>query len=166
MSRAVLAACAPLLDPYSTSDLPARMAARIMVDPLHGCWIGSAPLNRDGYAKWSGTGLHRAVWQELVGPIGPGLVLDHREDWGCTSRACCWPMHLLETSHRVNVLRGRSFAAVNARKERCDNDHPFDTANTYWRPNGHRDCRACIRVRVARYQRRIRHGAAELGQAA
>jgi hypothetical protein len=147
-------------------DLPPKMGARITVDPESGCWLGSAPHDKDGYARFGSGSLHRAVWLELRGPIGPKLVLDHREDWNCTSKACCFPGHLLPVTVRVNVLRGSSFAAVNAAKDTCDNGHEFDLFNTYWRPNGHRDCRACIRARVAKYQGRIRTQRVQLARAA
>jgi hypothetical protein len=124
----------------SVEQLPDDMAARITIAPAAGCWLASEPHDRDGYARWHGLGFHREVWKRLVGPIPPGLVLDHREDWGCTSKACCWPMHVLPVTPRVNTLRGRSFSAINAAKDRCDHGHPFDLINTYWRPNGHRDC--------------------------
>jgi len=140
---------------YRVGDLPAKIAARIVVDPVSGCWLGEPPLTRDGYARLGNQMLHRAVWAELVSPIPAGKVLDHREDWGCTSRACCYPGHLRPCTNRENVLRGRSFAAVNWAKDRCDNGHPFDLLNTYYRPNGHRDCRACVRDRVKRYKHRL-----------
>jgi hypothetical protein len=145
--------------------LPPQMAGRITVDPESGCWIGS-PLDRDGYARYGSTSLHRAVWLEIVGPIAPKLVLDHREDWGCTSRACVFPLHLKSCTNRENVLRGRSFAAVNHAKDVCDSGHSYDLFNTYWRPNGHRDCRACIRGRVAKYKGRLRAGGCQLARAA
>ena len=141
---------------YCADDLPERIRSRISADPASGCWLGQANIDRDGYSRLDGEGLHRVVWAELVGPIPPGHVLDHREDWGCTSKACCWPGHLLPVTHRVNVLRGRSFAAVNHAKNECDHGHPYDLFNTYFRPNGNRDCRACIRRRVAEYQARLR----------
>jgi hypothetical protein len=126
------------------------------VDEDSGCWVGQGSIDKDGYARIDGRGLHRAVWEILVGPIPGGLVLDHREDWGCTTRACCYPGHLKPVTPRVNVLRGRSFGAVNFRKQACGTcGSPYDLINTYWW-RGRRDCRACIRRRVHEYRARKR----------
>jgi len=34
----------------------------------------------------------------------------------------------------------------NADKTHCKHGHPFDLANTYYTPDGHRRCRACLRA--------------------
>jgi hypothetical protein len=42
-------------------------------------------------------------------------------------------------------------------KKACVRGHPFDEANTYWRPDGNhprRGCRACARVRERARKRR------------
>jgi hypothetical protein len=89
---------------------------------------------------------------------------------GCTRRDCVWPPHLEPVTHRVNVLRGRSFAAVNFAKTQCGRcGEPYDLINCYvW--HGRRDCRACIRRRVREYKDRQRELAerqrVELAQAA
>ena len=147
---------------FTPADLPERFRCRIIVDQVSGCWVGQCNIDRDGYARLAGEGLHRLVWAELVGPVPPGLVLDHVQALGCRFNACCNPAHLEPVTHRVNVLRGTSFAARNAAKDKCDHGHEFDLFNTYWRPNGNRDCRACIRARVARYQARLRASACQL----
>jgi len=69
---------------------------------------------------------------------------------------CCRPDHLEPVTVRVNTLRGRSFSAINAAKSECIHGHPFDLLSTYWRPDGHRDCRICLRDRVKRYRKRKR----------
>lgn len=136
-------------------DVPLPMRSRITVNPKSGCWLG-APLDRDGYARWGNGNLHRALWLECVGPIEPGYQLDHREDWGCLSRACALPDHLNPCTARENNLRGNSVAAVNARKVECDHGHPFSDMNTYIDPDGSRNCRTCNRAAVARYKTRQR----------
>jgi hypothetical protein len=140
---------------YRLKDLPQHIRAQIDVDALSGCWV-TKRTDKDGYGRIGAEGAHRVVWKLLVSEIPAGLVLDHRDDWGCLSKACCYPRHLKMTTHRENVLRGTSFAAVNAAKTECEHGHPFDLFNTYIRPNGNRDCRACIRDRVAKYQRGLR----------
>jgi hypothetical protein len=144
---------------FSLASLPAHLATLIAVDPQTLEWIWTGRLDRDGYGRIGNRGVHREVYQLLVGPIPPGREIDHVRRWGCTSRACCSPWHLEPVTSRENCMRGTSFAAVNAAKTECIHGHPFDLFGTYWRPNGHRDCRACIRDRVKRYQRRKRYRA-------
>ena len=144
---------------FSLASLPAHLAALVAVDPETGEWIWTGRIDRDGYGRIGNRGVHREVYKQMVGPIGPGLQIDHVQKWGCTSRACLSPWHLEAVPGIVNVLRGASFAAVNAAKTRCDHGHEFDLYNTYFRPNGHRDCRTCIRLRVRKYQRRQRQRA-------
>ncbi len=142
------------------SDLPDSIANRISVHPAAGCWIVGGCLDKDGYARIKGEGAHRVVYKLLVGEIPEDKPqLDHVVKLGCISRACCWPVHLEPVTARTNTLRGTSFAAVNAAKTKCDNGHELDLYNTYWRPDGHRDCRICIRFRVAKYKRRLREAA-------
>jgi hypothetical protein len=147
-------------------DLPAHIRAHVTIDPESGCWVSSRNIDRDGYSRLKGEGVHRIAWRELVGPIPDGLVLDHVKARGCRWNACCWPAHLDPVTNRENILRGRSFAAVNAAKVECDHGHPYDERNTYTRPDGHRDCRACIRRRVAKYKARLRDSAELLSRAA
>jgi HNH endonuclease len=93
------------------------------------------------------------MYRLLVGPVPEGLELDHL----CRNRACVNPAHLEPVSHRENVLRGASFAAINAVKTHCIHDgHPFDDVNTIVRPEGRRGCRACMNAAQRRYQRRKR----------
>jgi HNH endonuclease len=151
-----------LVAAYDVADLPARWQAQIQINMRSGCWIWTGRLDKDGYARIGSRGGHRVIYEMLAGPIPDGLVCDHVAAWGCTSRACVNPAHIEPVTSVVNVLRGTSFSAVNKRKVKCDNGHPFDGRNTYIKPNGHRDCRCCIRARVAKYQRRRRSEQREL----
>ncbi|MGH3407862.1 MAG: hypothetical protein ACRDRJ_35975 [Streptosporangiaceae bacterium] len=159
---------------YRVDELPELVLRRgIEVDQQSGCWLVGGPLDKDGYARVAGEGAHRLVWRELVSPIETGLVIDHVARRGCIWRNCVLIPHLEPVTVRTNTLRGRSFSAVNAAKDECDHGHPFDLLNTYWRPDGHRDCRACIRRRVREYKQRMRaevitlaSSAANLGRAA
>ena len=146
------------------SDLHEAIRNRITVHPLSGCWIVGGILDKDGYARIRGEGVHRVVYKLLAGEIPKDKPqLDHVVKLGCISRACCWPVHLEPVTARTNTLRGTSFAAVNAAKDECDHGHPYDLFNTYWRPDGHRDCRICIRRRVKEYKQRLR-GAAKAAE--
>jgi hypothetical protein len=131
----------------------------VAVDPETGEWIWVGRVDRDGYGRFSGEGIHRIVYKLLVGPIPPGLQIDHVKAWGCTSRACLSPWHLEAVTPRENTMRSDSITALNAAKTRCIHGHLFTRANTYWW-RGSRHCRACVRRRVAQYRLRVRDAAA------
>lgn len=148
-------------EPYQLTDLPERIASRIVIHPTSGCWIVGGYHDKDGYARIRGRGAHRVIWEHFNGQVPPKLLLDHREDLGCLSKACGWPAHLLPVTNRENCTRNgvHGVAAVSAAKTRCDHGHELDLYNTYWRPDGHRDCRICIGSRVKKYRRRLREAA-------
>jgi hypothetical protein len=148
----------PAAASFDLQDLPDDLSASITIAPGTGEWMWTGRLDRDGYGRHKGQGAHRVVYTLLVGPIPPGFEIDHVRARGCTSRACVSPWCLEAVPPIVNILRGTSFAAINAAKTECDHGHDFDLLNTYYRPDGHRDCRACGRDRVKRYKQRKRRG--------
>lgn len=118
------------------------------VDAGGDCWLWTAGRTPEGYGKYSITasdqlGAHRFAYEALVGPIPPGLTLDHL----CRTLACVNPDHLEPVSRAENIRRspgGR--ASINARKTQCPHGHPYDDANTdryVWRGRVHRRCLAC-----------------------
>ena len=78
---------------------------------LTGCWTHDQ-VNQYGYGRAHHKGrtvtVHRAVYEELVGPIPEGLQLDHL----CRNRACYNPAHLEPVTQTENIRRG--FAARGA----------------------------------------------------
>ena len=133
----------------STIDIatPALVRGRRRV-PWHriqvtsGCWLWTGPVWK-GYGKSSGTTAHRHVFLALGGIIPAGLELDHL----CRVPLCVNPDHL-EPVTRAENARRRALALVT-----CINGHDYTADNTYIRPDGNRDCRICIRARVAKYRR-------------
>ena len=120
------------------------------------CWEWRGSPDKDGYGKIMVRGknwrAHRWVYEMRIGPIKPGLVLDHL----CNNPCCVNPSHLSPTTNIGNVLRGEGAAARNKRKTSCIRGHIFDEANTYIRKNGNRACRGCDSLRRGRdpYARR------------
>lgn len=151
---------------YTLDDLPANVAARTVIAPESGCWRCSFNHDRDGYARIGGTGAHRVVYTLLVGPIEPGLVIDHVAARGCIWRDCIFPDHLEPVTSKVNSLRGRGCGAINAAKTKCDNGHEFTQATTYITPSGTRQCRPCNTAAVIRYKKRQRANLAQTTLAA
>lgn len=119
---------------------------RAPFDELHrvsesGCWEWIGTLSSAGYGRFEKDFAHRVSYRQHVGPIPVGLQLDHL----CRNRKCVNPKHLEPVTGQVNTLRGETLPAINAAKTECIHGHPFDSANTGIRANGHRWCRACAR---------------------
>jgi hypothetical protein len=133
--------------------------ARAIINPDTGCWewSGSTFKHSNGgkYGKIKRdrrtVGTHVAAYEVFVGPVPDGLVVDHL----CENTLCLNPAHLQPKTHRANILRGTSPAALNARKTHCKHGHEFDLINTRFRPNDRgRECRACDRQRQRQAQKR------------
>lgn len=130
-----------------------RIQERISVDAATGChnWTGAKDSNGYGHAQvqkqW--VAAHRWFYARAKGEIPGGLVIDHL----CRNPACCNPDHLEAVTQRENIARGFSPTSSNAAKVHCLHGHPFTEANTYRRPDGTRDCRACVRERARRYKK-------------
>jgi hypothetical protein len=122
---------------------------RRVVFASSGCWEFTGRLDPDGYGR-AGVGgrqrmAHRITWEFTRGPIPDGLQIDHL----CRNRACVNPSHLEVVDARTNTLRGISSPAINARKDRCRNGHPF--TRLYKRAGVDRFERACLACRRERY---------------
>ncbi len=130
--------------------LPERFMEKVSV--AGDCWVWTGQKRR-GYGRFWNFGrnvsAHRFAYEQSVGPILPGLSLDHL----CRNPSCVNPDHLEPVTQRENVLRGAGLPAINANKSHCKQGHEFDEQNTYrWR--GERQCRECTRVRLAKRDRR------------
>lgn len=109
------------------------------------CWLWMGGCTPEGYGMFKAEkqmGAHRYAYELLVGPIPPGLQLDHL----CRVPRCVNPDHLEPVTNRENSLRGTSPLAQNARKSHCPQGHPYDEENTY-HYDGERHCRECGRIR-------------------
>jgi hypothetical protein len=122
----------------------------------NGCWEWTGSRDRLGYGLFSDEGRAYKFSYELHnGTVPDGFELDHL----CRNSSCVNPDHLEAVTHRVNVLRGTSPWAVNARKTSCKHGHPFNADNTY-AYRGARRCRECTRRQQREYQKRKRNGGA------
>jgi hypothetical protein len=136
---------------YRIEDLPASLAAKILVNPVTGCWEWQRAISRDGYGRvwWQGSMrmAHRVVYTLLAGPIPDDRPqLDHVKERGCASNHCCWPVHLEPVTHQENIRRSKCISVINAAKTHCPSGHEYDLINTYWAADG-RHCRACVQAR-------------------
>jgi len=114
------------------------------------CWLWTASVNSGGYGTfWAGSRAecaHRFSYELHVGPIPPGLSLDHL----CRVRLCVNPAHLEPVTPQVNNLRGTGFAATRSKQTHCKRGHVFDAQNTYIKTDGCRNCLTCKNTRKDR----------------
>lgn len=129
----------------SDTDLGHRFFAKVEFPSLWGtCWLWRGAVKGNGYghmakARPDGTpGLeqvHRVAWELSMGPIPPGLVIDHL----CRVKKCVNPQHLEPVTQAINLFR--------ARRTHCKRGHEFTPENEYWAPKGKsRGCRECARL--------------------
>lgn len=128
-------------------DLADRFLAKVWFKP--GCWEWVGSRRTDGYGQIRvGSRLvkaHQVAYELFVGPIPPGIEIDHT----CRNHGCV--RHLEAVPHQVNVARGTSPHGLNAQKTRAACGHPFDAVIS-----GCRRCSACYRAMQAESQRRRR----------
>lgn len=138
---------------------PAETMARFWskVDKSGECWIWTAYVSRDGYGRFRGAGrastlqAHRVAYEYLVGPIPGGLTIDHL----CRVKDCVNPGHMEVVTRAENARRGALDSRPNRpRKTHCIHGHEFTPENAYRRPDGHRNCRACLREQGRAYRAR------------
>jgi hypothetical protein len=142
-------------DPLRTPRFETERLFWERVEKTETCWLWKGSCTSEGYGQIQmGRRFklaHRYAYELLCGPIPDGKVLDHL----CRVTACVNPDHLEAVTDRINSLRGISPSAKNAQKTACVNGHPFTAENTYTY-GGHRVCKTCSRIRVARYRQKER----------
>lgn len=132
----------PKRRPYSFEEY---VAPHITEDES-GCWLWTGRLDRFGYGRkrrpdkdWL---VHRLVWEHLVGPIPPGLELDHL----CRVRACCNPAHLEPVTRKENIRRSMAASAIAARTNRCKQGHDLAVHGKQRADGRGRRCTLCDRI--------------------
>lgn len=123
------------------------------VDRSGDCWVWTGAIDPYGYGRiglgrrGDGVGLtHRVTYEHFIGPISPGLDLDHL----CRNRACCNPEHLEPVERIENVARGLRAKGYGEREfTHCKRGHPFTPENTI-KTTRQRRCRECVRQRRAK----------------
>lgn len=108
------------------------------------CWLFAGNTSTGGYGyicdRFGMQPAHRVVYQNMVGPIPKGLVMDHL----CRVRICINPDHLEPVTDAENILRGIAPSAMNKRKTHCKRGHELSGDNLI-EFRGGRHCRECAR---------------------
>lgn len=135
-----------------------RFRAKVAEPDENGCMIWTAGKCHRGYGNFTMNGrlvkAHRAAYELLVGPIPPGLQLDHT----CRVKACVNPKHLEPVTGSENMRRAGAAGALGTRyklRTHCSKGHPYSEENTRVRQGERgtsRECRACGRE----YQAKLR----------
>lgn len=132
-------------------DVLEKLSAQMSVTP-DGCFEWCGYDNGVGYGLVYHDGknrlTHRLAYSEFVGEIPHGYDIDHL----CRNTRCFNPDHLEAVTHRENVLRGVGWSATRAAQTHCLRDHEFSVANTAYKANGTRRCRACAAAHEKRYR--------------
>ncbi|MFF1880059.1 HNH endonuclease signature motif containing protein [Pseudarthrobacter sp. NPDC058196] len=91
--------------------------------------------------------VHRWSYVYFYGEIRDRLVIDHL----CMNKLCVRPDHLEAVTQAENVRRAAAAKALGRQRDwtHCSRGHEFTEENTYVAPSGGRQCRICVRARVA-----------------
>src|SRR3990167_9138023 len=131
-----------------------------------GCWLWTGATS-SGYGRfrinthWPSARAHRLAYESVIGPIPNGLTLDHL----CRVRRCVNPHHMEPVSRKLNILRGDSCCARNAKATHCPHGHPYDLFNTYDRGERGRECRTCRNEHMRRWRAARQRGLAAIAEA-
>lgn len=110
------------------------------------CWEWQGSRRTDGYGHFYVSGKHRAVhrFSFFIANLYWPPVVRHK----CDNPKCVNPHHLEGGTQKDNMQdmlsRGRHYGAA---KTVCVHGHDYTPANTYYRPDGSRECRTCRRER-------------------
>lgn len=129
----------------ATETLQAAILERCTPEPNSGCWLWLLVTDRNGYGRlYVGNDrritAQRASYMAFKGNIPSGYQIDHL----CRVRSCVNPAHLEAVTPQVNVLRGVSPMARQAKQTHCARGHALEGDNLYsWDGDGHRHCKIC-----------------------
>lgn len=113
------------------------------------CWLWHGYIDPRGYGQmgyrngkvWA----HRMVYEDRVGPIAPGMQLDHIAEV-CGNKSCVNPHHLEQVTHAENQRRAAQARIGKTRK--CGHAYV----------SGESNCQVCNRERAARHRAAVKAG--------
>lgn len=129
-------------------NTPEKVWSRVDIGSGDDCWLWTGIRDRQGYGlvgfRNRFTRVHRFAYEQMVGPIPDGLVIDHL----CGVTSCVNPRHLEPVTSAENTRR---YMEAEGRRDRCKAGHEPDflTVNRPGQP--YRRCRACQAEASARW---------------
>jgi hypothetical protein len=130
-------------------ELQSRLLRHCLVT-IRGCWEWVGYRMTNGYGKMSYKGqrakwVHRLAFRAFKGPI-EGIDVCH----SCDNPPCFSPAHLFSGTAKDNaadmMAKGRHPFVFEKQKTHCKRGHPLSGENLRIHVNGHRQCRACLRL--------------------
>ena len=115
------------------------------VEKTESCWLWTGYIY-NGYGRYRHKRVHRIVYEELVGEIPEGLVLDHL----CRVRNCVRPDHLEPVTNVENVRRGVKYRPY------CKRGHLYVDMVRYSDGKMYRRCNICVSDRSKLYYKKHR----------
>lgn len=120
------------------------------VNKTESCWVWTACKTKLGYGQFGISNVvyyaHRVAYELVRGRIPDGMVIDHL----CRNPSCVNPAHLDVVTQSENIKRGvahSNYSKTMRAKTHCKNGHEFNERNTYFKPNGNRNCKTCQKSR-------------------
>lgn len=108
------------------------------------CWVWKGSTKGYGYGQFycpKSVKAHRYSWGIHNSKVSSKIFVLHR----CDNRLCVNPSHLFLGNNSDNMRDcAKKKRHINTKKTHCIRGHAFDSENTYFYPDGHRGCRACV----------------------
>lgn len=134
---------------------PIMQRCEKFIDRTEDCWVWTGNRYAHGYGcvrrggKDGGAMLaHRAVYEQLVGPVPVGKELHHT----CSNKLCVNPEHLLPVTRKEHCELDRTLT------DTCRRGHPRTPENICVLNSGYIRCLACQRLMYKERRARAKNG--------
>jgi hypothetical protein len=125
------------------------------------CWEWTVSRCRAGYGQFQIDGKKQKATRVSM-MLANGRYPKEQACHTCDNPPCVNPKHLFDGTQKENLRDASEQGRLRRQNDTlCSNGHTLTPESTYWRPDGGRDCRACMSRRGAEYRSRKRALTAE-----